>query len=197
MSDIDPALPEFILARVADWEALAQRATPGGWYVDEVGDFGDKGAVLEIARWRGLTNTVNFGEDRATAEHVAAFDPTTVLAWCTVIRNIVALEAKEIVLPEWTPDCGGDWCLSGGANSDESGIGYFANYWPDNTVSVSIYADGEDVFDSGIIRCRSKAACQAYAEEFVRTNLPNVSPVLRALGAIWADHKDYQEVWKP
>lgn len=58
----------------------AKAATPGPWHVDEVGDFGDKSATLEIARWRGYTNTVNFGEDRATTDYIATMHPSVGLA---------------------------------------------------------------------------------------------------------------------
>ena len=58
----------------------AENATPGPWYVDEVGDIGDKSAVLEVARWRGYTNTVNLGEDRPTADYIATVHPGVGLA---------------------------------------------------------------------------------------------------------------------
>jgi hypothetical protein len=119
-----------------------------------------------------------------------------VLAECEAKRRIVALEAGDLVLADWMPDCGGDWCLSGGAPSDEQGAGYFANYWPDDTVSVSVYVDGDDVAASGIVKRRTRVECQAFAEEFVRDNLPNVSPILRALAAVYADHPDYDEAWR-
>jgi hypothetical protein len=53
---------------------LEQAATPGRWAVEHVGDFGNKWAVLDVARWRGgpMTNTVSFDTDEATAQFVAA-----------------------------------------------------------------------------------------------------------------------------
>lgn len=64
-------------------ETLRERAgaaTPGPWFVDEVGDFGDKSAVMEIVRWRGLTNNAHFDEDRPTADYVATMHPGVGLA---------------------------------------------------------------------------------------------------------------------
>ena len=58
---------------------LSAAATPGPWFVEEVGDFGDKSASLPIGRWRGLTDNVGFGEDFGTAEHVATWDPDVAL----------------------------------------------------------------------------------------------------------------------
>ena len=92
-------LAEFLLARIAEDEAVARTATSGPWYVDEVGDFGDKSAVLEVARWRGYTNTVNLGEDRPTADHIARHDPARVLAECEAKRAIIdEVTATEVRL---------------------------------------------------------------------------------------------------
>lgn len=71
---------------------------------------------------------------------------------------------------EWHPDCGGDYTLSG--------PGYFANYWPDNTVSASIY-DLDDLNDpytkelagSGLMGGSSLADCQAKAERWIEEHL--------------------------
>jgi hypothetical protein len=71
----------------------------------------------------------------------------------------------ELHLEQWRPDCGGDWCLSG--------PGYFANYWPDNTVSATLYnAKGEAILKSGIFSGASRAECQAWAERWIRENWP-------------------------
>ena len=82
--------------------------------------------------------------------------------------------------PEWTPDCGGDWCLSDGKGEDAPGVGYFANYWPDNSVSASIYVDGEEVADSGIMARGSKAQCMALAEQWIAERLAAAEPHLSA-----------------
>lgn len=53
--------------------ALASSATPGPWYVETVGAHSDDEAyiVADVASWRGYTNALNFGEDKATADFVA------------------------------------------------------------------------------------------------------------------------------
>ncbi len=69
-----------------------------------------------------------------------------------------------VKLDDWHPDCGGDWVLSG--------PGYFANYWPDNTVSAVIQdASGNELADSGIQSGISRAECQAFAERWIRERL--------------------------
>lgn len=69
-----------------------------------------------------------------------------------------------VKLNDWHPDCGGDWVLSG--------PGYFANYWPDNTVSAVIQdANGNHLADSGIRSGISRAECQAFAERWIREQL--------------------------
>lgn len=76
-----------------------------------------------------------------------------------------------IHFPEWRPDCGGDWVLSG--SWALSGEGFFANYWPDNTVVASILDgfDGNELATSGIQAFASKAQCQSYAECWIKAEL--------------------------
>jgi hypothetical protein len=73
-------------------------------------------------------------------------------------------------LGEWTPDCGGDWVLSGPR--------WFSNYWPDNTWVASVHKGTDDegdltdmLADSGIRSGKSRADCQSRAEEWIRANL--------------------------
>jgi hypothetical protein len=67
---------------------------------------------------------------------------------------------KVTTLPEWHPDCGGDWVLSGDR--------FFANYWPDNTVIADVFGEnGEVLHCSGIMSFDSKAQCQAFAEMWI------------------------------
>lgn len=69
-----------------------------------------------------------------------------------------------IKLNDWHPDCGGDWVLSG--------PGYFANYWPDNTVSAMLNdSEGNQINHSGIQHGISRAECQAFAERWIRERL--------------------------
>lgn len=83
----------------------------------------------------------------------------------TALRPEANDEPKAPVkLNDWHPDCGGDWVLSG--------PGYFANYWPDNTVSAVINdANGNELADSGIQSGISRAECQAFAERWIRERL--------------------------
>jgi hypothetical protein len=95
------SITDFVLARIAEDEAVASVATRGPWFVDQVGDFGDKGAVLEIARWRGHLNTVNFDEDFLTADHIARHDPARVLAQCAAMRKIVERHTQRGGVASW------------------------------------------------------------------------------------------------
>lgn len=180
---------EFLQARIAEDEAavaaiLRQRPT---WTADNT----------EVRDAPSLT--IAFVRGDYAAEHIARWDPARVLAECESKRRIVEWEttSRASELPEWTPDCGGDWCLNVGALSHEPGIGAFANYWPDNTVSASVYVDGEDVATSEIVARSSRAECQVFAEQWIRTHLVDASPVLRLLALPYADHPDYDESWRP
>lgn len=83
----------------------------------------------------------------------------------TALRPEVNDEPKTPVkLNDWHPDCGGDWNLSG--------PGYFACYWPDNTVSAMILdVEGDQLNHSGIQSHNSRAECQAFAERWIRERL--------------------------
>lgn len=135
----------------------------------------------------------------------------------------IAEDEAAFSLPEWEPDCGGDWTLSG--------PGFFANYWPDNTVSVSIYVGDTRVAESGIVSRGSRAECQAFAERWIRdhsralaecrarrriveelrdfvTEFPEspefadgyyagLDRAVHLLAAAYIDHPDYREEWRP
>jgi len=64
--------PALTLAELDAIEARAAAATEGPWRVDASGDVGEKDYIVDAARWRNFVNTVSFGEDRASAEFVAA-----------------------------------------------------------------------------------------------------------------------------
>lgn len=83
----------------------------------------------------------------------------------TALRPEADDEPKPPVkLNDWHPDCGGDWVLSG--------PGYFANYWPDNTVIADILdVEGNASDCSGIQSGISRAECQAFAERWIRERL--------------------------
>ena len=85
---------------------VSTAATPGPWFIEEVGDFGDKSASLPIGRWRGMRDNVGFGEDFATAEHVALWDPEVAL--------VVAAWIDKAAADLWAhgPLCCDDGCTS-------------------------------------------------------------------------------------
>jgi hypothetical protein len=78
------------------------------------------------------------------------------------IRTVVTVDVK------WRPDCGGDWTLSG--------PNFFANYWPDNTVTASVFDGDPETSDPiasmGVaVPFSSRAECMAEAEKWIRSAL--------------------------
>lgn len=195
-------LAGFLLARIGEEEGTAQAAATRGtsWGCSFGGpvSWGEGHPGFDvIAGGKPILRSNPEYAGVAEADHIAYHDPARVLAECEAKRRIVEAETQIGALPEWTPDCGGDWCLSGGAINGEPGVGYFANYWPDNTVSVSVYRDGKRLAESGIVARGSRAECQAFAEQWVREHLPEASPVLRLLALPYADHPEYRPEWRP
>lgn len=85
-------LAEFVLARVADDEAVAREASPGPWDVDsevyaEYVSDADGLAVISGARWGGEASVFNDTDD---ALHLVRWHPARVLAECEAKRRIVA-----------------------------------------------------------------------------------------------------------
>lgn len=81
--------------------ALAQAATPGPWFVDYAGDVGAKRAIIaDVLRERYGNNALGFGEDHATAEYVAALDPSTALALVDEITRLRSAIAEVADLCE-------------------------------------------------------------------------------------------------
>ena len=174
------SLIDFIEARLAEDESAAQAAGGDTWQIDS-------GSWL-VSNSHGPVVYDEGKPSEEQADHIARHDPARVLREVAAKRAILASESS-VTLPEWHPDCGGDWVLSGD--------GFFANYWPDNTVSASITDgfDGPTLAESGIVSKDSRAACQSFAEGWVREHLPQRSAVLRTLAAIWSEHPDYLEEW--
>lgn len=84
-------LPSFLRARWDEAEQRAVAATPGPWTVERRDGWNDGTlwVLPDIERWRGMTNTVQFGQDRETAEHIAANDPAFVLADIAAKRQVL------------------------------------------------------------------------------------------------------------
>ncbi|MEU5156766.1 DUF6221 family protein [Glycomyces sp. NPDC021274] len=177
-------LTEFLESRLREDEERALQASPSPWHLNAEHD--EVIAVDDIEVCRAFALSSN--QQRNTARFIAEHDPARVLREVTAKRAIVERESK-VTLPEWKPDCGGDWVLSG--------TGFFANYWPDNTVSASITDgfDGPALADSGIVPKESRAACQLFAEEWIRQHLPERCPILRDLASAYSNHRDYQPEW--
>lgn len=187
---------EFITARLDEREAAARAVLDlhygeGRWrwrdtLVDKVALVDERGVTMVSTKHDGPTWMV--------CDHIALNDPAYVLADIAAKRRLVARETAPIQLGEWTPDCGGDWCLNGPR--------YFANYWPDNTVSASIYANddhedpGDQIAESGIMAGDSRADCQAKAERWIREHLVMANVTLRILAAPFGLHPDFDPEWR-
>lgn len=78
-------LAEFLLARIAEDEEAARAASPGPWHLNaertEVIAVDD----IQVAEAFALSNN----QLRATAEHIARWDPARVLAECDAKRRLV------------------------------------------------------------------------------------------------------------
>lgn len=112
------SLPEFLLARAAELEAVARAATPGPWLTHGHpwawgGRSGEIATVLSgddpdpedpdryvIAYDPGPPSGMVGWKD---ARHIAAWDPAHVLAWCAALRAVVELHAgvHECVAWRW------------------------------------------------------------------------------------------------
>lgn len=180
-------ITEFLEARITEDEAAARECLEPKNLVPYSDD---RIPAIKPEEWGDLVDNYLGGP---MGKHCARHDPTRVLADCAAKRAILA-ELKPPALPEWTPDCGGDWCLSSG-NSEGPGITFFANYWPDHTVSASIYADGHAVHKSGIVARQNKIECQSFAERWIIDHLSVANPTFRALAAVYASHPDYRREW--
>lgn len=192
-------ITEFLEARIAEDEAAARRAAevfPGSWDIEDRGHHAHvvcDGPNFHYVSELDQKQAPDVDWLGGALQNIANYQPARVLAECAAKRVIMA-ELTPPALPEWTPDCGGDWCLSSG-NSEGPGITFFANYWPDHTVSASIYADGHAVHKSGIVARQTKIECQFFAERWIVEHLSVANPTVRALAAIYASNPDYQQEW--
>ena len=90
-------LTEFLLARIAEDEALAQVATPGQWDRDS----GWSITAPPPEDWSGPYVVVET-KQRNDAEFIASHNPARVLAECEAKRRIVELHPEML---EWCQGC--------------------------------------------------------------------------------------------
>lgn len=113
-------------ARVEGALARANTATDGPWHVDQLGL--DGYVILDAVRWRGYTNSLNFGEDRDTAVFIAA-SRSDVPAMAEALMRVLDLHGPETV--EVMAQCS-PWDYEG---------------WPTVRVSVCSHCLPKDVRD--------------------------------------------------
>lgn len=81
-------LTEFLLARIAEDEAIARAASPGPWHTDA--ESTEVQAIDDIAVADGFA--LSGPQLRATTAHIAHWDPARgILATCTAKRRLLAL----------------------------------------------------------------------------------------------------------
>lgn len=83
-------LTEFLTARIAEEEALANEASAGPWHLNAEG--------YEVLAADDITaaeaHAISGDQQRSTAEHIARHDPTRVLAECEAKRQILAIHTS-------------------------------------------------------------------------------------------------------
>lgn len=99
-------LKDFLLARIAEDEAVAQEATPGPWHMEPVvygppeegwgaADMGD----VTTGEGTGVVSHMYYeggGASIKNAAHIARHDPARVLAECEAKRRIVEWMSDEV-----------------------------------------------------------------------------------------------------
>jgi len=140
-----PTLTDFLLARIAEDEAVARAATPGLWAC-ETAPNGFPAMVV------GNNMTVADTYDKphlSDANHIARHDPARVLAECEAKRRIVALHVGSGRDPFYSHKGGPldtcDVCVSFHADMDCSN-----EPWPCPTLRILAlpYADHADYDES-------------------------------------------------
>ncbi len=108
-------LTEFLLARIAEDEALARDATRGPWELVDRGHsikiVGDEPPYNSLAKWdqNDLPRGLHWLSDAPDLVHIVRHDPARVLAECDAKRRIVehlAETAAKCPPDDW-PDEGG------------------------------------------------------------------------------------------
>lgn len=172
-------LAEFLLARIAEDEAVALAASDSPWRTE--GSKYVSGAYI-ISRGGG---SVSHATEVTTpdAEHIVRHDPARVLAECEAKRRIVELLDYErspghpCAHSVPCPSCGalaGHVCLAGGE------VGHPSTY---------VHAAREGAaFQSMLIGSGGRRPIHSFQP---------ADSVLRALTLPYADHPDYRDEWRP
>jgi hypothetical protein len=100
-------ISDFLLARIAEDEAEARAAQPGGWYAQ------GGGQVMLPAPWSRRPWTENAvvvspattigPQGQSDADHIARWDPARVLAECEAKRRLVELHAIQVERDRQSP----------------------------------------------------------------------------------------------
>jgi hypothetical protein len=171
MTQPTPSLAEFLLARIAEDEAVADGASKDGlpvrgrshWEWQQLASKPNTSLIAQPDGGTGLRPGDVIRDDRVStpvADHIARWDPARVLAECTAKRRIV----------EW--HTGRDGCC-------EERLGPLV-VDPDPTVSVSANAWG-DLVARRSIGHQQRIGCVT----------------LLLLAAPYADHPDFRQEWRP
>lgn len=162
-------LTEFLLARIAEDEAIARGATPGPWRWEEESieawPMADQSLLSDgvpLDEWGGSATVLRgWGYDASGIEatdadraHIARFNPARVLAESEAKRRIVELHPLN---PYWGLDRYGRWL-------------------PREGEPKAWYCDCQA--EDGMIQ--GEAPC----------------PTLRILALLYDDHPDYREEWR-
>lgn len=114
-------LPEFVLARVAEVEAVARDAHYDGqrWLSEEE----------EVFRWPE-DEPVHTAARKRDARHIVEWSPARVLAWCATTRAIVELHSGSHECSLGGDNCACGWYSLASPVCDT--VRLLAQIWPDH-----------------------------------------------------------------
>lgn len=168
-------IAQFLLARIAEVEAVAKAATPGPWRSEDgqltgADEFGNRVSLIEGSAYVGIPGSGEIRIEAGDVEHITRHEPTSVLARCEADRAIVEEHSRAYVLREDLPP----------------------ELTPVETSRRSDSAVVEVHFGTGGVELMNY---QTYRERFMEPAPP--SKTLRLLALPHATHPDYREEWKP
>jgi hypothetical protein len=165
-------ITEFLLARIAEDEAVAKAATTGPWRWCDDPEEGMESETATMVNgqypqrviWANGMHTEGFvNTEEPDRGHIARWNPARVLAECGAKRRIV--EANDMRQAK--------------ADSPEHG-------WWGNGLETGMTVGR---------RRLSPSEAETFMEEWYEPAPPNTT--LRALASVYADHPDYREEWRP